>query len=158
VAGSRGRQKAGATGPGLHCRHLERHPEDTGAWFALVAGADEEQLQQLLTLAGRLYGFEELGAGPGAELFRPGIFLIADGLMQELVRHPGQGWELVGPALRSPVIRNRHFALRALSSCPPELLGDEQRLALEQVARDDPDNEIREGAGRLLRGEPLEMA
>jgi hypothetical protein len=38
--------------------------------------------------------------------------------------------------MRSPVVRNRHFALRSFSHCPPELLTEEHREAVAKVADD----------------------
>jgi hypothetical protein len=71
-------------------------------------------------------------------------------------RPPRQSWEVIRPALQSLVLRNRHFALRSLSHWPSELLTDEHRDAIENVAEDDPDDEVREEANRVLRGEPIE--
>jgi hypothetical protein len=137
-------------------RHLERHPEDGNAWFQLVHQADADTLDGALELARRHYDFEDLAEGPAKELHRKGVFEVADWLLQELVDHPGRGWPLIRPALRSPVVRNRHFALRSLSHWPPELLTDEHREAVERVAGDDPDDEVRDAARRVLRGEPIE--
>jgi hypothetical protein len=141
---------------GFLVRHIERHPEDTGAWFELVHGADEPTLDQALALAGRLCDLQELAEGPGDELHRPGVFQVADALLQELVGRPGKGWEVIGPALQSPVVRNRHFAVRALSHWPPELVTGEIRTALDAVVRDDPSGDVRANAERLLRGRPLD--
>jgi hypothetical protein len=131
-------------------RHLERHRDDTSAWFALAGGADAQQLRELIELFGQVFDLDELAEGPADELFRPGLFLIVDALVQELVNHPGLGWELIRPALRSPVVRNRHFALRALSSWSPEQLGGKERRALEEVATEDPDEDLRKEAQRVL--------
>jgi hypothetical protein len=137
-------------------RHLEQHPEDGSAWFQLVHQADAETLDGALELAHRLYHFDELAEGPAHELHREGVFEVADWFLQELVDHPGKGWEVIRPALQSPVVRNRHFALRSLSHWPSELLTDEHRDAIENVAEDDPDDEVREEANRVLRGEPIQ--
>jgi hypothetical protein len=138
-------------------RHLERHPDDQGAWFKLVAGANRSELDRALALARRFYDFEELAQGPALELHREGaVFETGEWLLQELGRHPGAGWEILRPALRSPVIRNRHFALRALSHWPEELLTAEVREAIARVAERDPDPDVRDEAARVLRGESIE--
>jgi hypothetical protein len=134
--------------------HIERYPEDSGAWFHLLHEADAEALDLALALARRLFDFGELAQGPGGELHRPGVFDVADWLLQELVEHPGRGWDVIRPALRSPVVRNRLFALRALSRWPDGLT-EEMRRAVDAV-RDDPDEDVRRDAGRVLRGEPIE--
>jgi hypothetical protein len=63
---------------------------------------------------------------------------------------------VIRPALRSPVVRNRHFALRSLSHWPPGLLTEEHREPVAKVAEDDPDEEVRDEARRVLRGETIE--
>lgn len=64
--------------------------------------------------------------------------------------------EILRPALRSPVIRNRHFALRALSHWPAELMTAEVPEAIARVAERDPDADVRDEAAPVLRGEPIE--
>ena len=138
-------------------RHLERHAEDGSAWFQLVHEADAETLARALELARRHYDLDDLAEGPALELYRgEGVFEVADWLLQELVDHPGKGWEVIRPALRSPVVRNRHFALRSLSNWPPELLTEQHREAVAKAAVDDPDEEVRDDARRVLRGETIE--
>lgn len=136
--------------------HIERNPADSSAWFNLVHQADDETLDAALALAGKLYDFDDLAEGPAHELHRDGVFEVADWLLQELVENPGKGWQIIRPALQSPVVRNRHFALRSLSRWPAELLTDEHRQAVARVADTDPDDEVRDEARRVLRGEMIE--
>ena len=137
-------------------KHIERNPAESSAWFNLVHQADNEALDAALALARRLYDFDDLAEGPGHELHRDGIFEVAEWLLQELVEHPGAGWEVIRPALQSPVVRNRHFALRCLSRWPAELLTDEHREAVAKVAEGDPDEEVRIDARRVLSGETIQ--
>ena len=138
-------------------RHLERHPEDGGAWFQLVHQADPQTLDDALAIARRRYDFDDLAEGPALELHRgEAVFQVAEWFLQELADHPAKGWGVIRPALRSPVIRNRHFALRALSRWPAELLTEEHREAVAKVADDDPDEEVRDEASHVLRGEAIE--
>jgi hypothetical protein len=75
-------------------------------------------------------------------------------VLQELPRFPGKGGDLLFVALRSPVIRDRGLALRALSLWPDEL-PDGLRTEVARRARDDPYDEWREAAAAVLRGEPM---
>jgi len=137
--------------------HIERHPADAGAWYFLVDGADVETMDAALALAMRLYDFDELAEGPAEELFRPEpVFQAAGWLLQELRRHPGRGWDVIRPALKSPVFRDRRGALWALSGWPRDLLTESQLELVREVASDDPSSEIRRDAERVLRAEPFE--
>lgn len=136
--------------------HLERNPADSGAWFNLVHQSDDETLDAALALAEKHYDFDDLAEGPAHELHRDGVFMVADWLLQELVEHPGKGWKIICPSLQSPVVRNRHFALRSLSRWPVELMTSEQHDAVAEVAASDPDADVREDAERVLRGERID--
>jgi hypothetical protein len=136
--------------------HIEQNAADSSAWFNLVYQADDETLDDALALAGRLYDFDDLAEGPGHELRRKGVFEVADWLLQELIDHPGKGWHIIRPALQSPVVRNRHFALRCLSRWPAESMSTDQHGAVARVADRDPDPEVRQAAERVLRGEPID--
>jgi hypothetical protein len=137
-------------------RHIERNPGDSGAWYQILRDADEHVLDDALVLAAGLFDLESLGAGPASELHRDGVFDVADWLLQRLVEYPGRGWDVIRPALRSPVVRNRHFALKALSGWPADLVTEEVRAAVADVAGHDPDEDVRADARRVLAGEPLD--
>lgn len=140
----------------LLVHQLERHPYDASLWYELVGGADEAQLDEALGLADRLVDLDALAVGPGLEIFAPGrvgeVSTIVDWLLQELERFPGRGERVLLAALRSPVVRNRLWALRVVS------LWDAPTPPLRRAAetcRRDPDGEVRAAAAAVLRGESI---
>ena len=108
-------------------------------WFDLVNGANQAEMDEALEMASRLLDLDAIATGPADELGLGSEFQLhgcADWLLQELSRFPGRGWEVIRPALRSPVVRNRNMALRALGEWPPELLTTEIREVLAECAND----------------------
>jgi hypothetical protein len=138
-------------------RELERRPSDSGVWFNFVTGADDARIEEALALARRLLDLEAIATGPARELgLGEGFELhsIADFLLQELERFPGKGWEVIAPALRSPVTRNRFRALHALAEWPADARNDKVIAALRALATD-PDEDLREAAAAVVRGDPI---
>jgi hypothetical protein len=139
-------------------RRIERDPNGSSAWFELVWGADEARIDEAVALAERVWDLDEIATGPALELFGPppdeSPHQAFDFVLQELVRFPGRGWPLVRAGLRSPVIRHRHQALRALSRWPGGL--DAEREAALRGLRSDPEETIREDARKVQAGATLE--
>ena len=134
---------------------LEADPADAGMWWELAFGADRERIEEAIALAGRLVDLDAVATGPGLDRFAVGPEHRAlDAILQELDRFPGLGWEVIRPALRSRVVRDRIFALRALSAWPRDELTPEIEDALRACLAD-PDSYIRAAADAVLRGEPI---
>jgi hypothetical protein len=93
---------------------------------------------------------DELGLGRG---FEPHSCL--DFVLQELRRFPGRGARLIEAGLRSPVVRNRNMAVAALAAWPRGEWSVGLEKSLEQAARCEPDEGVRERMHKALRGEPL---
>jgi hypothetical protein len=137
---------------------IEADPNDSGAWFEFVWGADETRIEEAIALAERVWDVDEIATGPALELFGPppeeSPHQAFDFVLQELMKFPGKGWPLVRAGLRSPVIRHRLQALRALSRWPGGL--DAEREAAVRAVESDPDETVRQDAGKVLAGETLE--
>jgi hypothetical protein len=136
-------------------KELERRPADAGVWFNFVAGGDAGRIDEALRLVDRLLPLEEIATGPSDELGLGPAFeqhMVVDFLLQELERFPGKGWNVIGPALQSPVIGNRMRALRALSNWPVAERSGEVLKGL-QACEADPDREVRRAVGAVIRGQ-----
>ena len=134
---------------------LEADPADGWMWHELVADADRERIEEALALAGRLLDLDALATGPALDFVgRTPELRSLDFLLQELDRFPGLGWDLLRTGLRSPVIRHRNIALRALSAWPRATLSAEVEAAVRSCL-DDPDPDVRASAAAVLRGEPI---
>lgn len=156
---SKGMEAGGRLGLDLHdyvIEQLRADPGDPGLWYRLVAGGDEERVREAVRLAEELWDLSEIARGPALDYFGgpSGPLACADFLLQELPRFPGVGGPLIGASLLSPIVRHRFVALRALSRWeekPADLLETAERLA-----REDPDDEVRGDAAKVVAGQVLE--
>jgi hypothetical protein len=139
---------------------IERRPNEAYPWYELVAGADEERMDDAIALAERLLDLDAVATGPGLELFGPpeeeGPHQAVGFVLQELERFPGRGGSLLLPALRSPVIRHRVTAVRALGRWGRDRLTEELVGALVETSRSDPDDDVRRAAEDVLAGRPVD--
>jgi hypothetical protein len=135
---------------------IRRNPGDSYLWFQLAFGADESRLRNAVELAVSLWDLSEITRGPALDLFAPGDrgpLQSIDYLLQELPRFPGLGGRLLAAALQSPVVRHRLVAVRALSRWP-EIPAD-LRTEIADRHASDPDEGVRDDAGKVLAGEAL---
>jgi hypothetical protein len=143
---------------GIHWRRLQEKPADPGRWYHVMALCDEDRIGKVvefaeanLDLAGIATGAaDELGLGRGFEQHR-----CLDYVLQELRRFPGRGTRLIEAGLKSPVIRNRNMAVAALAAWPRAEWPGELERSLDQAARCEPDEGVRERIQKALKGEPL---
>ena len=132
---------------------LRADPLDAQSWRPYVADADEARMRDALEIALERWDMAELarGAALEVEVDWHGLDASASALLGELERFPGLAAPLLAAALESPIIGLRLHALAALRGwdhVPADLL--------ELVARaraGDPDEHVREQAGRVLSGE-----
>jgi hypothetical protein len=121
---------------------LEADPNDEDMWDELVAGADRADLQRAIELAVRLLDLDRIRAAEHMPFFGEGPEAAAvDAIVERLEEFPGLGREILGPALRSPVARHRHFAVQALARWEPDNVPPELRALLEDVKRADRDDD-----------------
>ena len=140
------------------CARLEREPVDAPGWFDLLRQVDSpERLALALALADRL-PLDAIASGPAEELGLGPAYAAhgcLDALLQDLGRFPGQGWPLVRAGLRSPVVRNRNMALRALAQWPRGDWPEAARAALEAARDAEPSEEVRQRMEAALEGRRL---
>jgi hypothetical protein len=140
-----------------HYRRLEQGEDDM--WFHVMRTDDDERATCVVRLALERFDLEAMASGPSEELglgerWRPHTLL--DMVLEGLGDFPGLGWQLVECALKSPVVRNRHGALRVLDAWERERWpkGTEQvvRAAMER----EPVVDVSDRMQRLLAGMPLD--
>jgi hypothetical protein len=154
----KGMEVAGRLGVDLHqylIDQIRNDPGDSGLWYRFVAGSDESRLREAVDLAVSLWDLSEISRGPALDHFGgpSGPLASVDFILQELPRFPGVGASLIGASLRSPVIRHRLIALRALSLWQ-EKPSDLMQL-VSDLARDDPHDDVRESAALVLAGRAI---
>ena len=138
---------------------LEHEPVDDAAWFDLMRQASTApRLERALSLAESL-PLEAIASGPADELglgpeFRAHRCL--DVIVQDLDRFPGKGWPILRAAIRSPVVRNRNMAVRALAAWPREDWAEDTRAVLESAHAAEPDDALRARIDAALEGRALD--
>lgn len=119
-----------------------------------------EYLAYLAATSGHL--LERLSADPDDGLLDSGELLglgpeftaesALDAILQDLGRVPGHGWHLVSVGLRSPVIRVRNMAVKALNEWPRGPWPEDALPALQAAARREPDKQVRTWMNEVLAG------
>lgn len=134
-----------------HMALLRSQPLRQHSWDHAIRQADEARTRRIVALAEATLPVAAVATGP-ADLLGLGlefaVHACLDFILRGLGAYPGTGWPLVEAALRSPVIRNRHGALRALSGWglaewPPGAEGE-----LKRAREIEPDGDLR----RMMQG------
>lgn len=132
---------------------------DSDLWYHVLQTDDPVRIDRVLDLARRKIDLESIATGPAGHLgLGPSYAQHShlDFILQELHRFPGKGWDLIRIGLRSPVVRNRNMALRALSAYPRDQWEPETEMALRRALREEPEEGVRVRIQRVLASEPLE--
>jgi len=139
-----------------HFARLEAGKDD--GWYYVMQSRDTERIDRVLALAEKVLPLEQIASGPAKILgfssqWKPHNQL--DFLLQELQHFPGKGWPLLRAGLRSPLIRNRHLALRALSTWGKSNWPAEVEAYLESVLVEEVDEELQAKLRLVLAGLPF---
>jgi hypothetical protein len=141
---------------GQHAARLRQRSDNAGYHlFRLIEDVDVGSIDEALEIAGGLIDLEKVASGPAKQLgMGPGFegHRLLDTVVQGLARFPGKGAQFVLAALRSPVTRNRNMALRALAAWRSDQWPAELRTAVEEAAKVEPDDDVRERFERVLEG------
>ncbi|HEX6276428.1 MAG TPA: HEAT repeat domain-containing protein [Polyangiaceae bacterium] len=127
-------------------------------WYFVMQTDDPGRLDRVLELAERRLPLDEIATGPAGELGLGPKWVshgYLDFVLQELGRFPEKGWPLIRAGLRSPVTRNRHMALRALSTWELSTRPADANAVLRKALQDEPDDDVREELEAVLSGRPL---
>jgi hypothetical protein len=98
---------------------------------------------------------DRIAIGPGTEMglgkgFEPNSCL--DFILQDLGPYPGHGYRLVQAGLRSPVIRNRNMALKALAEWGKAQWPAGAERALQEALSLEPDPKVKAMIQKVLEG------
>jgi hypothetical protein len=127
-------------------------------WWELMQTDDPERAARVIELAESMIPLEEVAKGPSDGLGLGPEYThhnALDYILQDLGRFPGMGWNLVQAGLRSPTIRNRNMAVRALDGWTQENWPDGAREAIQNARNNEPDSNLSESLEKLLNGQPL---
>jgi len=135
-------------------RHFQRQRDGRGEqWFDLMRTRDPARAERVIDLAQAQIDLRVIATGPSDALglgpeYRHHMAL--DFILQSLGEFPGQGWPLIEAGLRSPVVRNRNMALRALAAWSRSHWPDGAQALLSQAQREEPDDDVRARMAQLL--------
>jgi len=136
------------------CGRIERGHHDT--WWHAGFSADEERMQELLTLARTKLPLDAMATGPADEAGWGAEWQHHEGLA-DLIEHlddkPGLGWDLVRVALRSPVTYARSIASTTLGSWPRSTWPPDAEALLRATLDEEPNKSNQRLMDEVLRGE-----
>jgi hypothetical protein len=137
-----------------HWNRLVEDPLDSGRWFYVMKKANRARIDQIVQLALTVLPLEQVATGPSNELGLGPAFQVhqcLDCILQDLKLFPRKGWALIAAGLKSPVIRNRHMALNALSAWGKESWPEEAESALLDACQVEPEHKVKERIEKLIK-------
>ena len=110
-------------------------------------------MRRIVALAEAALPLAAVATGPADSLGLGPEFAVhgcLDFILPRLAPYPGAGWSLVAAALRSPVIRNRHGALRVLDAWGLAAWPQAAYGALREAREIEPNDTVRTNMHCLL--------
>ncbi|WP_337058510.1 hypothetical protein [Pseudomonas sp. USHLN015] len=131
----------------------------SSAWYQLMQTNDPQRASRVLELARQQLDLAHIASGPGSALglgpeYRQHSAL--DFILQDLGRFPVQGWDLVATGLASPVVRNRHMALKTLAAWGRNQWPADTLQLLRRTLDREPEQSVRERIAELLQPQLVE--
>jgi hypothetical protein len=122
-------------------------------WYFLMQTDDPGRIQLVIDLLIAQFDLSKIATGPAEEMgFGPGReqYSAIDSVLQDLDRFPGMGWPLIQTGLRSPVIRNRNMAIRALTEWGVGNWPTGTRELLQRAFDDEPYSQTKKQLAEVL--------
>ena len=143
----------------IHFNRVKAAPLDSNDWYSLLKQSGDGRIDAVLDFASTAIPLAAIATGPANEQgFGPGwkAHSALDWVLQELSRFPMKGWPFIEAGLRSPVVRNRNMAVRALASWPRDSWPQGATALFESALSVEPDALVKERLGKLLAGLPVD--
>jgi hypothetical protein len=135
---------------------LQAKPLDGHLWYMVISRATPQTIDEVVAFAEKAIELDGIATGP-TEMMAAGKGYEAHGCLDMIVQHlerfPGKGWPLIEASLKSPVIRNRNMAARALAGWCRENWAPHMEHALREARKAEPVDSVREYMDRVLTGE-----
>jgi hypothetical protein len=139
-------------------KHYQRLESGTDSWYFVMQTSDPERIDRVIALAEQRIPLERIATGPAAEIGLGSEWSAhgqLDFVLQDLRRFPGKGWALIRTGLSSPVVRNRHMALRALSRWEKSRWPADAEGHLRRALELEMDERVLEEIRMVLEGTPI---
>ena len=155
-------QAAGILGIDLwetHWKRLNDNPTESGVWYNVMKNANNDRIDEIIAFAADNIPLDKIATGPADDLglgtqYQPHSCL--DYLLQELGKYPQKGFILIKTGLRSPVTRNRNFALKVLSAWGMDNWPEETKELLYQAEKEEPTEDTKVSIRKLLDGQEID--
>jgi hypothetical protein len=128
-------------------------------WYFLMQTEDPTRIDRALALAEARLDLDRVASGPASELGLGPDYQdhhALDFMLQELPRFPGKGWPLIRAGLRSPVVRNRNMAAKALGAWERSTWPPDAHAVLERALELEPEESTRDWLERAQTGRPVD--
>lgn len=137
---------------------FERIKKGEDYWWNALQTDDVRRIDTLIQYAEETISLEKIATGPANELGLGFAFedhQKLDWLLQELRRFPKKGLPLIKTGLRSPVVRNRNMAVRALAEIPVDERSDDLNRALADACSAEPNDDTKEIMRAVMNGQKV---
>jgi len=144
---------------GTHWKRLTENPTESGLWYNVMKNANNERIDQILSLALEKLPLDKIATGPVDDLGlgeKYNLHSCLDYLLQDLNKYPSKGFELIKAGLRSPVTRNRNMAIKALSAWERDNWLEGTKEILEKAESNEPNEDTKINLRNLLNGQEIE--
>lgn len=141
-----------------HWRRVQADPSDASRWFQVMEQANAERIDGIVALAASTLPLQQIASGPTDSMGLGPEFKAhsaLDMVLQSLDRFSGKGKPLVLAGLRSPVIRNRNMAIKALAGWRAEDRDAEILAALRRAEAEEPQADVKARIERVIAGKAL---
>lgn len=138
-----------------HWKRLQASPFDTGNWFGIMQKANIFNIRQITDFAIQTLPLSEIATGPSDEMGFGKEYKYhncLDFILQGLGKFPSFGFPLIEASLKSPVIRNRNMAIRALSEWGKVNWPPNTEDLLKAAISDEPEQSVKERLEKLMGG------
>ncbi|MFV0644315.1 MAG: hypothetical protein ACK5NN_07420, partial [Sphingomonadaceae bacterium] len=138
---------------------LDRTKAGEDYWWDLMRTSDPNRIDEVLVLAAQKIPLDEIATGPGNDLglgIEYSAHSALDFILQDLGKFPRKGWDFVKVGLRSPVIRNRNMAIRALSEWGQDNWPDDANEHIKRAMSEEPDKGVQMRLENVLAGRELD--
>lgn len=139
--------------------HFARLQAGDDNWYFVMQTDDPARIDRVVALAEERIPLQKVATGPGNELGLGPAWAHhshLDFVLQDLRRFPGKGWPLLRAGIRSPVVRNRHMALRAFSKWGKDRWPSDASDVLEATLEEEPDDTVRSELQTVIAGNVIE--
>ena len=138
---------------------LEKTKAGEDYWWDLMRTSDASRIDDVLALGAATIPLDDIASGPGNDLglgIEYASHSALDSILQDLGNFPGKGWDFIKAGLRSPVIRNRNMAVRALSEWGRDNWPDEAMEQVKKAIAEEPKADVQERMENVLAGRELD--